>query len=114
MPFGIVLDYRIADAIDNLPGLGYKTQELAFQFPGAAQRRTKFFLDAPCAVGSDEFEGPPADHLLACIAEPALERIVDIEVPAVLVDGGRHRRRLAKQPLVIVISAHPASLYEIS
>ena len=110
----VVLDDRIAHAVDDLAGFRHETQRLAFQLAGAAQCRAKLLLDAAGALLGNELERAAADHLVTRVAKPSFDRVVDVEVAAVLPDGRGHRRSLAKQPLVVVIPAHRASLYEIS
>ena len=105
---GIVLDDCVAHAVDDFAGFRHETHGLLLQLPGAAQCRPKLLLDAPRGFIGDEVEGPAADHLLAHIAQPPLDSVIDIEVATVLVDRGRHHGRLAKQPLVVVVPAHRA------
>ena len=111
---GVVLDDRVGAAVDDFAGLRHETDRLVFEFARAPQRRPELFLDAASRLGRDADIGALPDELLARISQPFDERVVDVEVTAVFADGRRHRRRLAKQPFVVVDPDHAASLYEIS
>jgi hypothetical protein len=94
----------------NSPAGSYSVVELS----GTPQRRSKLFFDATRCFGGHTDVRALSDEFLAGVAHALDECIVDVEVTAILADRRSHRRRLAKQPLVIIDTYHRASLYDIS
>ena len=60
-----------------------------------------------------EFLRTVPNHVLELIAKALQHGVVNVEIGAVFGDRRRHDRRLAKQPLVIVLGNHRRIIYEI-
>ena len=101
--------YRICRKLDLKPGMS--VVEIGFYRNIVA---CVPFLVAIFVFGRREILGLAADHVLDRVAEPLQHCIVDVQVGAVLGNRGRHDRRLAKQPFVVVLGNHRRMIYEIS
>jgi len=100
----------------DLKILSRALRELRYAFKVFAlyrsQRKVTIFGSArtgaeqPAYRQAVEFGRAMANHVVAVIAQPFEQCVIDIEVGAILADRRRHGRQLAKQPLVVLQGSH--------
>jgi len=100
----VVINDGIGHAIDNFAGPGDEANGLVLQFPGSPQCRPQFVTNPRRGFRSRKIFGMVANHIFALVAQPFQHRVVDVEVDTVFRDERCHRWRLAKQPLVVILS----------
>ncbi len=113
LTFPVVLDECVREAIDNFAITGDQSDRLVFELAGAAQCRAQFLFDALGTLRRRKLLGSVPHHLVAGVAEAFEHRVVDVEENTLVGDRGRHHRRLAKQPLIVVLGDHRSIIYEI-
>ena len=57
-------------------------------------------------LGGDKGFRPLAEHVVARVSEPREDGVIDVEIAAILTDGGRHHRGASKQPAIVFECGH--------
>ena len=110
----VELDKGVRHAVDDFARTRDKAHWFVFQLAHPPQRRSQFLGDTPRTFGRREFVWPMADHFPSLIPQALEHRVIDVEVYAVFGNRRCHDRRLAKQPLIVVLGDHAGMIYEIS
>ena len=111
--FAAALEQRAGQAPDDLTVPRNERDRLALEPASAPQAWQEFFLNTLGALRRDELTRPPADHIFTHQTQALEQGVVNVQITPVLADGGRHDRRLAKQPLIVGRRAHSGTLYGI-